>query len=154
MRLSDPRPLLERVDRDRLAMILQRNAPRPAPEITISEPLMTVTPPTRKKEGMRAEAHVIQGKTQRFGDSVDTDAIIPGEFCHLTSTEALGEKAFYYVRPEFRERARKGATIIVAGEAWGSGSSREMARLGAPGRRHPGDHRTQLRIYPQAQPHK
>ena len=127
MRLSDPRPLLERVDRDRLAMILQRNAPRPAPKSTISEPRMTVTPPTHKKEEMRAEAHVIQGKTQRFGDSVDTDAIIPGEFCHLTSTEALGEKAFYYVRPEFRERARNGATIIVAGEAWGSGSSREMA---------------------------
>jgi aconitate hydratase/homoaconitate hydratase len=64
---------------------------------------------------------------QRFGDSVDTDAIIPGEFCHLTDLQALGEKCFYYVRPEFRERAREGATIVVAGEGWGSGSSREMA---------------------------
>jgi aconitate hydratase/homoaconitate hydratase len=64
---------------------------------------------------------------QRFGAAVDTDAIIPGEFCHLTSTEALGDKAFYYVRPEFRERARAGANIIVADEGWGSGSSREMA---------------------------
>ena len=45
----------------------------------------------------------------------------------LTKLDELGDKAFYYVRPEFRERARKGANIIVAGEGWGSGSSREMA---------------------------
>jgi aconitate hydratase/homoaconitate hydratase len=127
MRLTDPRPLLERVDRDRLATILQRNDPRPIPEITTAEPAMTVSPPSHPAHESNAAARVIQGAIQRFGDSVDTDAIIPGEFCHLTSTEALGEKAFYYVRPEFRERARQGQTIIVAGEAWGSGSSREMA---------------------------
>ncbi len=69
----------------------------------------------------------MRGKVQRFGDGVDTDAIIPGEFCHLTSTEELGDKCFYYVRPDFREKARNGANIIVAGEGWGSGSSREMA---------------------------
>lgn len=127
MRITDPRPLLERVDRDRLAAILQRNDPRPAPEITVSEPVMTVTPPAPKAAGMSASARAITGKVQRFGDAVDTDAMIPGEFCHLSSTEALGEKVFYYVRPEFRERARYGATIVVAGEGWGSGSSREQA---------------------------
>jgi 3-isopropylmalate dehydratase small subunit len=58
---------------------------------------------------------------------VDTDAIIPGEFCHLTDLGELGAKAFHYVRPEFAERAKQGATIIVAGEGWGSGSSREHA---------------------------
>ncbi len=127
MRLADPRPFLERIDRERLAAILQRNGPRLAPEITISEPVMTVTPPAPKVTGVSATARVIRGKAQRFGDSVDTDAIIPGEFCHLNSTEALGEKVFYYVRPEFLERARNGATIVVAGEGWGSGSSREQA---------------------------
>ena len=127
MRLADPRPLLERVDHDRLATILERNDRRPTPEITISEPVMTVTPPMLRPETASAAARVIEGKVQRFGDSVDTDAIIPGEFCHLNSTEALGEKVFYYVRPEFRERARQGATIVVAGEGWGSGSSREQA---------------------------
>lgn len=127
MRLSDPRPLLERVDRERLATILQRNNPRPAPEITISEPVMTVTPLSSKTDGMSTAARVIQSKVQRFGDSVDTDAIIPGEFCHLTSTQELGEKVFFYVRPEFLERARNGATIVVAEEGWGSGSSREQA---------------------------
>jgi aconitate hydratase/homoaconitate hydratase len=64
---------------------------------------------------------------QRFGDHVDTDAIIPGQFCHLTSLDELGGKAFHFVRPEFQELARAGRNIVVAGEGWGSGSSREQA---------------------------
>jgi homoaconitate hydratase len=127
LRLTDPRALLEHVDRDRLATILQRNDPRPMPEIMVSEPATVITTPTHKATEESAAARALTGAVQRFGDSVDTDAIIPGEFCHLTSNEALGEKAFYYVRPEFRKRAHDGGTIIVAGEGWGSGSSREMA---------------------------
>jgi aconitate hydratase/homoaconitate hydratase len=64
---------------------------------------------------------------QRFGDQVDTDAIIPGDFCHLTKLEEIGPKAFHYVRPEFFDRAKAGQSIVVAGEGWGSGSSREHA---------------------------
>jgi len=69
----------------------------------------------------------VRGRVQRFGDHVDTDAIIPGQFCHLTKLDELGAKAFHFVRPEFVERARAGRTIVVAGEGWGSGSSREQA---------------------------
>lgn len=127
MRLADPRALLTRVDRDRLAAILQRTGSRAVPEITVAEPSMTIEASADHATHRGGADVVVRGKAQRFGDAVDTDAIIPGEFCHLTSTEALGEKAFYYVRPEFRERARQGATIVVAEEGWGSGSSREMA---------------------------
>jgi len=128
MRLTDPRALLERVDRDRLATILQRKGMHATPEITTAAPEMTIEQHVAAEEHAEsAGGSVVRGRVQRFGDSVDTDAIIPGEFCHLTSTEALGDKAFYYVRPEFRERARAGANIIVANEGWGSGSSREMA---------------------------
>ncbi|HET9981331.1 MAG TPA: aconitase family protein, partial [Ktedonobacterales bacterium] len=127
MSVSDPRPLLERVDRDRLARILGRTDSRPLPEITIAEPEMHVEAHAAGSKEEHAGGQVARGRVQRFGDSVDTDAIIPGEFCHLTKLDELGDKAFYYVRPEFRERAREGATIIVAGEGWGSGSSREMA---------------------------
>jgi 3-isopropylmalate dehydratase small subunit len=70
---------------------------------------------------------VIAGKVQRFADHVDTDAIIPGQFCHLTRLEELGEKAFHFVRPEFHARAKAGQNVVVAGEGWGSGSSREQA---------------------------
>jgi aconitate hydratase/homoaconitate hydratase len=127
MTVSDPRPLLERVDRDRLARILGRTDNRPLPEITIAEPETHIEAHAAGSKEEHAGGQVARGRVQRFGDSVDTDAIIPGEFCHLTKLDELGDKAFYYVRPEFRERAREGATIIVAGEGWGSGSSREMA---------------------------
>jgi homoaconitate hydratase len=127
MRVSDPRLLLDRIDRDQLDTILQRQRNAPPVEITITEPDITVTPPRAGSERHAAAGGVIRARAQRFGDSVDTDAIIPGEFCHLTDLTALGEKAFYYVRPEFRHCAKDGATIVVAGEGWGSGSSREMA---------------------------
>ncbi|MGO8946656.1 MAG: aconitase family protein [Ktedonobacterales bacterium] len=128
MQVRDPRSLLEQVDRDRLADILQRKVTHRVPEISISEPDMHVVR-RRSSQGKTAgtAGGTIHGQVQRFGDSVDTDAIIPGEFCHLTELPALGEKCFYYVRPEFRERAHAGATIVVAGDGWGCGSSREMA---------------------------
>lgn len=130
MEVRDPRPLLEQVDRDRLAEILERRVggARRVPELTISEPEMHVI---RRRGGSRAAAGgedtTIRGRVQRFGDSVDTDAIIPGEFCHLTDIAELGQKCFFYVRPEFPQRAESGATIVVAGDGWGSGSSREHA---------------------------
>ncbi len=127
MRVTDPRPLLEQVDRDRLDAILQRRRSRTLPQITVSEPRIEVAERTASQRAAASAGGVVRGNVQRFGDSVDTDAIIPGEFCHLTDFGALGEKCFYFVRPEFRERARNGATIVVAGEGWGSGSSREMA---------------------------
>ncbi|HEY7093297.1 MAG TPA: aconitase family protein [Ktedonobacterales bacterium] len=127
MRVSDPRPLLDRIDRDRLDTILQRQRNAPPVEITVTEPEIAVAAPRAGTDRQASEGGVIRAQVQRFGDSVDTDAIIPGEFCHLTDLTALGEKAFYYVRPEFRQRAKDGATIVVAGEGWGSGSSREMA---------------------------
>jgi 3-isopropylmalate dehydratase small subunit len=132
MEVRDARSLLDHVDRDRLAEILQRKITRRVPEITITEPEMHVA---HRRSSIGADTGtgtgtthgVISGKVQRFGDSVDTDAIIPGEFCHLTDLAALGDKCFYYVRPEFRQRAHAGATLIVAGDGWGSGSSREQA---------------------------
>jgi len=127
MRVADPRPLLDRVDRDRLDAILQRQRNAPPVEITVTEPEIALATPRTGAERQGATGGVVRAQVQRFGDSVDTDAIIPGEFCHLTDLTALGEKAFYYVRPEFRQRAKDGATIVVAGEGWGSGSSREMA---------------------------
>jgi homoaconitate hydratase len=41
--------------------------------------------------------------------------------------ENLGHGAFHYVKPEFYDLAQQGANIVVAGLAFGSGSSREQA---------------------------
>lgn len=54
-------------------------------------------------------------------------AIIPAEFMPGTSNQDLGTHCFQYVRPEFRQKAAQGFTIVVAGSGFGSGSSREEA---------------------------
>jgi 3-isopropylmalate dehydratase small subunit len=140
MKVADPRPLLGGVDQERFQRILGSRKPRRAPEVRIIEPALDLAG-ARASSGSarearasdRARAAVLRGRVQRFGDNVDTDAIIPGEFCHLTSLPDLGAKCFHFVRPEFVQRARDGASIVVAGEAWGSGSSREQAVLALKG---------------------
>ncbi len=76
----------------------------------------------------RTPLQTITSKFHFFGDNIDTDAIIPGEFCHLPTEKELGEKAFYHFRPSFYEETSKhNRTIIVANHGWGTGSSREEA---------------------------
>jgi 3-isopropylmalate dehydratase small subunit len=70
---------------------------------------------------------LIKGRVQKFGDHIDTDAIIPAEFMPGTSDKDLGSHCFQYVRPDFRERCTDGFSIVVAGTGFGSGSSREEA---------------------------
>jgi len=70
----------------------------------------------------------IKGKAWKFGDNVDTDAIIPGKYLVINQSKELAKHAFENVRPEFTSRVKKG-DIIVAGENFGSGSSREHAPL-------------------------
>lgn len=128
LKIADPRPLLAKVSREKFDTILGRGARR-LPEITVSEPEIALA---EKHAGGGAAAGAaaggtVIGRVQRFGDNIDTDAIIPGQFCHLTKTEELGEKCFHFVRPEFVARVREGRTIVVAEEGWGSGSSREQA---------------------------
>lgn len=134
MKVADPRPYLPAA-RERFERILGRDGERRLPEIRVTEPEIDVrgaagrgaAGEARVDGAARAEGAGLEGRVQRFGDHVDTDAIIPGQFCHLTSVEELGAKCFHFVRPEFVERARAGRTIVVAGQGWGSGSSREQA---------------------------
>ncbi len=128
MKIADPRPYLAAIDQDRYEKLLFRDSRRALPEIRVSEPTIEVVAAAAASDKSGGvQGRQVEGRVQRFGDSVDTDAIIPGAFCHLTQLEELGRKAFHYVRPEFYARAKEGRTIIVAGEGWGSGSSREQA---------------------------
>jgi homoaconitate hydratase len=71
---------------------------------------------------------LIRGRVQRFGDNVDTDSIAPTEICLGSPTpDKLARGAFCHSRPEFYELAQAGATVVVAGTAFGTGSSREQA---------------------------
>ncbi len=130
MKVADPRPWIDRVDRARYDAILGRDPRAPLPEVRAVEPEPASPPEAASEEAVGApggDAALVRGRVARFGDHIDTDAIIPGEFCHLTELTALGEKCFHYVAPGFAERVRAGQSVIVAGEAWGSGSSREQA---------------------------
>ncbi len=128
MKAADPRPYLQKIDQDRFDKLLFREPKGRTYEVRVSEPqIASAQAAAAKGAAGSAGAKVIAGKVQRFADHVDTDAIIPGQFCHLVKFEELGEKAFHFVRPEFHARAKAGQTIVVAGEGWGSGSSREQA---------------------------
>lgn len=128
MRVSDSRELLSSIDRDHFLRILRRDQKR-LPEVTTVEPniCFSAPGPSAKSEPTARKTDLITGKIQRFGDHIDTDAIIPGPFCHLTDHRELGDHCFAFVRPGFAASCRAGHHIVVAGEGWGSGSSREQA---------------------------
>ena len=128
MKIADPRPLLAQVDQDRFNKLLFRNVSRRIYEVQPVEPSVEVASASGGHSASGGKAgKQVTGRVQRFGDHVDTDAIIPGEFCHLTKLEEIGPHAFHHVRPQFYPRAQAGQTLVVAGEGWGSGSSREQA---------------------------
>ncbi|MFO7918066.1 MAG: homoaconitate hydratase [Anaerolineae bacterium] len=62
-----------------------------------------------------------------FGENVDTDQILPGRFApYMTSEADLGKYPFVEARPTFAKEVQPG-DVIVAGENFGCGSSREYA---------------------------
>ena len=129
LRITDPRPLLARIARERFETLLGRAPARPLPEVRTEEPAIRLAQaaPPGGDAGTERAGTTVRGFVQRFGDHIDTDAIIPGQFCHLTKLEELGARCFHFVRPDFVKRARAGQNVVVAGEGWGSGSSREQA---------------------------
>ena len=68
-----------------------------------------------------ATAHV-------YGDDVDTDRIIPGKYTKTLDLSQLAAHVLEDLDPGFRERVRPG-DVIVAGDNFGCGSSREQAPL-------------------------
>lgn len=66
----------------------------------------------------------------KFGDDVDTDAVIPGRFLTINDPKELAKHAFEGVRPDFKPAPRD---VVVAGENFGCGSSREHAPLALKG---------------------
>ncbi len=70
----------------------------------------------------------------KFGDDIDTDAIIPGKYLTINKPEELAKHAFEGVRPEFSRGVKEG-DIIAAGFNFGCGSSREHAPLALKGAR-------------------
>jgi 3-isopropylmalate/(R)-2-methylmalate dehydratase small subunit len=67
----------------------------------------------------------IRGRARKFGENIDTDTISPAATLHLP-LEELKKHAFEPVAPGFYKTVQPG-DIIVAGNNFGCGSSREHA---------------------------
>ncbi|WP_214063838.1 3-isopropylmalate dehydratase small subunit [Methanomethylovorans sp.] len=74
----------------------------------------------------------MKGKVWKFGDDIDTDAVIPGRYLIMNTPEELAMHAFEGVRPEFPKMVKEN-DMIVAGSNFGCGSSREHAPLALKG---------------------
>jgi len=68
----------------------------------------------------------------KFGDDIDTDAIIPGRFLIINNPDELAKHAFEGTRDEFAKKVKAG-DVIVGGRNFGCGSSREHAPLALVG---------------------
>ncbi len=69
----------------------------------------------------------IIGRVYKFGDNINTDVIYPGKYLSITTDrEEMVKHCFEAVYPEFLKKAKPG-DIIIAGENFGCGSSREQA---------------------------
>jgi 3-isopropylmalate/(R)-2-methylmalate dehydratase small subunit len=64
----------------------------------------------------------------KFGDNIDTDAIIPGRYLVHNDPKVLASHAFEGTRDDFAREVREG-DIVIAGRNFGCGSSREHAPL-------------------------
>jgi len=72
------------------------------------------------------------GTVWKYGNNVDTDVIIPARYLNVSSTEELARHCMEDIDPGFVSSVRAG-DIIVAGENFGCGSSREHAPLAIKG---------------------
>ncbi len=70
----------------------------------------------------------IQGKVWKFGDDVDTDAIIPARYLNTSDPLELAKHCMEDADIEFAGQVKAG-DIIVAGKNFGCGSSREHAPI-------------------------
>lgn len=142
MTLQSPQQLLDKIDFSEYDRLREYYSPdidqaaeptyaEPSPVARIDVEHMEAAPSQAQQQGQPQSSslpRLIRGRVQRFGDNVDTDSIAPTEIClGSPSPEQLGRGAFCHTRPEVYERAQAGATILVAGTAFGTGSSREQA---------------------------
>ncbi len=70
---------------------------------------------------------IIKGRVWKFGDNISTDHIAPGRYFHLrTNLPELAKHVLEDADPDFPKKVKPG-DIIVAGNNFGLGSSREHA---------------------------
>jgi branched-chain amino acid aminotransferase len=74
----------------------------------------------------------MKGRVWKYGDNVDTDAIIPARYLNVSTPEELAKHCMEDIDTSFAGSVQQG-DIIVGGENFGCGSSREHAPLAIKG---------------------
>jgi len=73
---------------------------------------------------------IIAGKSVKLGDNINTDFIISGRYKFaITDMKELAKHIMEDIDPNFGQKIISGSTIMVAGNNFGMGSSREQAPL-------------------------
>ncbi len=75
---------------------------------------------------------ILSGKVWKYGDNIDTDAIIPARYLNMSTPEELAQHCMEDIDTTFACDVQKG-DIIIGGENFGCGSSREHAPLAIKG---------------------
>jgi 3-isopropylmalate dehydratase small subunit len=142
MTITDPKAFLDEINMERLESLLNtpHNSKNPIPFVEPGCEHTTSDIPRESSESPPAsttstdrssdlDLPIIEGKVQRLGDFIDTDALAPNEAlaANIIDPEELGTYCLKYSHPEFRKRVKDGLNILVAGKAFGVGSSRENA---------------------------
>ena len=68
------------------------------------------------------------GKVWKFGDNIDTDAIVPARYLNTSDPKELAKHCMEDADPNFVKKMKPG-DIIIGGENFGCGSSREHAPI-------------------------
>lgn len=74
----------------------------------------------------------IKGKIHKYGDNIDTDVIIPARHCVSIKEEYLAAHCLEDLDKEFVNKVQPG-DILMAGNNFGCGSSRENAPIAIKG---------------------
>jgi 3-isopropylmalate/(R)-2-methylmalate dehydratase small subunit len=75
---------------------------------------------------------IIKGKVHKLGNNINTDDIIAAKYLDSQDPEFLGSRCMENIDSQFPKKVKKG-DIIVAGENFGCGSSREHAPVAIKG---------------------
>ncbi|KAE8351840.1 aconitase family protein [Aspergillus coremiiformis] len=143
MKVTDPASLLDAIDPDRWNKLrnfkTSKNPETSTQHIKYVEPSGPQTSSCGGKVEARdinsppsdypmAEHKTLKGRVQLLGGFIDTDALAPAEFLvGMGTNKDAGDHCLQYTHPSFRDRVKEGCNIVVAGKAFGCGSSREQA---------------------------
>ncbi|MDF1536571.1 MAG: 3-isopropylmalate dehydratase small subunit [bacterium] len=75
-----------------------------------------------------SKPNILSGKAWRFGDDVDTDAIIPARYLNTSDPDELASHCMEDADPRFMAKMSPG-DVMVGGKNFGCGSSREHAPI-------------------------